>query len=140
MPPHKTIPFRHPTEQSISIPKGLYEKELIFFNQFTFILYREKVTWNEKNYISLRGHILFFSQIHYRSPTFNSLLQMVDYTKINQQSIVWLILCTTEKARVQVLYCIMGNVALYQKSIRKRLGFSNQYYETTGRTPNNTRR
>ena len=32
----------HLTEQSISLPKGLYEKELIFFNQFTFILYREK--------------------------------------------------------------------------------------------------
>ena len=32
----------HPTEQSISILKGLSEKELIFFNQFTLILYREK--------------------------------------------------------------------------------------------------
>ena len=31
----------HPTEQSISIPKGLSEKELIF-NLFTIILYREK--------------------------------------------------------------------------------------------------
>ena len=35
----------HPTEQSISIPKGLSEKELIFFNQFTFILYREKLVY-----------------------------------------------------------------------------------------------
>ena len=31
----------HPTEQSISIPKGLSEEGLIFFNQFTFILYRK---------------------------------------------------------------------------------------------------
>ena len=31
----------HPTEQSISIPKGLSEKGLIFFNQFTFIVYRK---------------------------------------------------------------------------------------------------
>ena len=34
----------HPTEQSISIPKGLSEKELIF-NLFTFILYREKLVY-----------------------------------------------------------------------------------------------
>lgn len=31
----------HPTEQFVSIPKGLYEKGPIFFNQFTFILYRK---------------------------------------------------------------------------------------------------
>ena len=61
MPPHKTIPFltsngavlevsffgisEHPTEQSISLPKGLYEKELIF-NLFTFILYRKNLYIN----------------------------------------------------------------------------------------------
>ena len=76
----------HPTEQFISIPKGLSEKELIF-NLFTIILYREKVTWNEKKlYFTKRTHSIFSLKATTEALQLILYYKMINYTTSNIKS------------------------------------------------------